>query len=443
MTMTMKAPALRHQRGMSLIEMMIALVLGLLVAAGIVNVFMITSGSSLVQTQVAKLQEEGRFAMTALTTDLRMANAEYCSNMGGQSSPMTNGVLSLDRYLRAPQVLVSGATFQAALSDNTTTWGSSSGGNTYPAAPVTAFAMPSFLSTRGYDCTTSACLPVDPGSSATGGIPLQGTDTGKRVVGSSVLTLRYLDGARGWALDGVNSTMTIAGKTVTQFTVNPQAGEPPLTDYTAGDLLMLADCNSAQVFAATASGNTATPVTSAAYGSVAQPSGVLPKIFDFNRDFQTVSYYLQVVDNGNGAKTGALMKRVNGVSGEVVRGVERLDFLYGVLDAAGNTSYRTASQMDSATSCASSTVTVAGTDPGCLWRSVQTIEVHILMDGQTPLYSLTPTDLQYQYYGDAGVSGLAAPDDASRTVKPSQQGFDNHMLRREFSALVSVRNYNP
>lgn len=435
--------ASRNTRGMSLVEMMIALALGLLVSAGIVNVFMVTSGSSLVQTQVSKLQEEGRFAITALTTDLRMANAQYCSNMGGQSSALSNGVMSLDRYLRTPKVLVSGAALQAAISDNTTTWGSSSGGNTYPAAPTAAFSLPSFLSMRGYDCTTTACLPLDPGSSTAGAIPTQGTDTGKRVLGSSILTLRYLDGARGWTLDGVNSKMTMTGKNVTQFSITPQTGEPLLTDYTSGDLLMLADCNSAQVFAATASGNTATPVTTATYGTVVQPSGVSPKIFDFNRDYQTITYYLQVVDNGNGAKTGALMKRLNGVSSEVVRGVERLDFLYGVMDAAGNTSFRTASEMDSATSCASSSVTVAGTDPGCLWRSVQTIEVHILMDGQLPLYSLTPTDLQYQYYGDAGVTGLAAPDALGRTVKPSQQGFDNHMLRREFSALVSVRNYNP
>jgi type IV pilus assembly protein PilW len=51
--------------------------------------------------------------------------------------------------------------------------------------------------------------------------------------------------------------------------------------------------------------------------------------------------------------------------------------------------------------------------------------------------------MQYGYYGDAAVTGLAAPGDTARAVMPSQQGFDDHMLRREFSALVSVRNYNP
>lgn len=428
-------------RGFSLVELMVAMVLGLLVTGGIITVFMATSTSSLVQTQLAKLQEEGRFAITALTTDLRMSNAQYCSNTGGQSSALSNGVMALDRYLRAPRVLVSGAVFQAALNDNTTRWGATSGSNTYPVSPVAAFTMPSFVALRGYDCTVTACTPVDPSTASGAGIPAQGTAIGNRMPGSSVVTMRYLDGARGWVLDGVKSSMTLNGNNVASITIVPQAGEPPLSNFTNGDLLMLADCNASQVFSTTSSGSTFTP--GANYTQVARPSGVSPKLFDFNRDFQTVSYYLQVVDDNNGHTTGALMRRVNGVSGEVVRGIERLDFLYGVMDATGNTSYRSATDIDSATNCPSSTVTVTGGDPACLWRSVQNIEVHILMDGQLPLYSLTAPELQYQYYGDTGVVGMSAPDDSKRTVMPSQQGIDNHMLRREFTAVVSLRNYNP
>jgi len=84
-----------------------------------------------------------------------------------------------------------------------------------------------------------------------------------------------------------------------------------------------------------------------------------------------------------------------------------------------------------------------GLGGGVLWRSVQSIEIHLLMTGQIPLYSLKPTDLQYQYYGDPAVAGAAAPGNTARAVMPSQQGFDDHVLRREFSTVVSVRNYNP
>jgi type IV pilus assembly protein PilW len=437
------SPHRRIARGFSLIELMVALALGLLVALGIVNIFNTTSSSSLVQAQLARLQEGGRFAITALANDLRMANAQYCSNMGGQSAAMSNGSMTLDRYLRAPKVIVSGATLQSALQDVTTAWGATSGTNTYPAAPTASFVLPSWYAMRGYDCTTTACTPVDPAgpTTSTGVIPQQGTTTGNRVLGSDVLTLRYLDGSRGWTLNGTTSFMTTASQVVSGFTIVPQTGEPPLTDIKTGDLMMLADCNASQVFSAKVAGSAITPNSN--YINVSQPTGVSPRLFDFNRDYQTVTYYLQVVDDNNGNKTGALMRRQNGVSAEVVRGVERLDFLYGVMDATGNTSFRTAADIDSATSCASSNPNVLGSDPGCMWRSVQSIEVHLLMDGQKPLYALNAGDMQYQYYGDTAVTGLASPDNTSRVVKPSQQGFDNHMLRREFTTLVSVRNYNP
>ena len=53
------------QRGLTLIELMVAMVLGLLVAAGIVTVFVSTSTSNKAQNQLARLQEEGRFASPA------------------------------------------------------------------------------------------------------------------------------------------------------------------------------------------------------------------------------------------------------------------------------------------------------------------------------------------------------------------------------------------
>ena len=155
---------------------------------------------------------------------MRMTNAQYCSEHVASRPPSPTGS-SLDRYLRAP-VLVSGAVFQAALNDNTTAWGATSGGNTYPASPLAAFTMPSFVSLRGYDCSVSACTPVDPADPKGVGIPQQGTALGNRVPGSSVLTLRYLDGARGWVLDGINSTIALSGTTVASLTVVPQPGEP-------------------------------------------------------------------------------------------------------------------------------------------------------------------------------------------------------------------------
>lgn len=172
-------------------------------------------------------------------------------------------------------------------------------------------------------------------------------------------------------------------------------------------------------------------------------------VFSVDRDLQTVTYYLKVVsvnNDGNAPFTGALMRRVNGAvaanggsEDELVRGVERLDFKYGVQDASGNTSFLTAKEVDDSTTCPPSEIN-AVTTAGCLWRGVKSIEVSLLMDGQVPLYTLAASDLQYRYSADTN-TGLLAP--GGHAIKPSDQGFPDQLLRREFTTLVAVRNYNP
>jgi type IV pilus assembly protein PilW len=317
-----------------------------------------------------------------------------------------------------------------------------------------AYSLPAYLSMRGYDCTKNSCTPADPHDTVTA-IPDGGKDVGKRVIGTSVLTMRYLDPSRGWAIlptgSATGSTMAQQADGSLQITLNPLTGEgePPKDDFKSGDLAMLADCSNAQIFAASvASGVIKSSGTGTDTGqNFAQPNGpqglAAPKLFDFNRDFLTVTYYVKVVDTGDGHTTGALIRRVNGVDNELVRGIERLDFKYGVLDANGNTRFLTAAQVDASTKddCPSTVSTPASsTDPGCLWRDVKSIEVDLLMDGQVPLYTLTPEELAYTYATD-GDTAPTAPDDHS--IKPVDQGFVNQMIRREFTALISVRNFNP
>ena len=62
------------------------------------------------------------------------------------------------------------------------------------------------------------------------------------------------------------------------------------------------------------------------------------------------------------------------------------------------------------------------------------------MDGQVPLYTLSGNDMFYSYSADTN-TGLLAP--SGHAIKPSDQGFPDQLLRREFNVLVPVRNYNP
>jgi type IV pilus assembly protein PilW len=435
----------RNQSGLTLIELMVAMVLGLLVAAGIVTVFASTSSSNKAQTQLARLQEEGRFAITRITSDLRMANGEYCSNTGGVAKNTGSNQLYLDG-LRAPKVYAK--EMLAALSDVTTNWGVAS----YPAKPDAPYYFPAFLSMRGYNCSkTDPCTPNMPATL----LPAMGTGIGARVIGTDVLTMRYMDSSRGWALGGNSTASSDAKGRLTSINLVPAANEPALTDFNSGDLAMVADCSNAQIFAVDPPAGGVMNVRAADNFTGSAPINQQPqsasRLFDLNTDMLTVTYFLQVVDNGSGQKTGALMRRVNGVSDEIVRGVERLDFLYGVEDSNGSTRYLSASDVDSRVggtfNCPASVPSADSSAPqvnpiGCLWRAVKSVEVRILMDGQVPLYTLAPSDLTYTYAADNNTTPKA-PDDSSRAITPTDQGFVNPMLRRQFSALVSLRNYNP
>ena len=430
--------ARRRMAGLSLIEMMVALVMALIVAAGIITVFASTSSSNKVQQQMAALQEEGRFAIHSLRADLANANGTYCSNTGGNAGLTTSG-LYLDA-LRSPTVYAKTA---IAFTDNTVAL----------PAPGGAYSLPSSVFMRGYECTTSSCTPNGLAGLVASGIPAMGTVSGSRVKGADVLTIRYLKPGAGWAIVPSGNPGTTLGApvsaTVTQINLVQMAGEPAVNTFT-GTLAMLADCSNAQVFTVSGAGSgTLTPNNN--YASPLDIStGAAPRVFDFTNDFQTVTYFLEVVDAGNGHTTGQLVRRVNGTNQPLVTGVERLDFLYGVINADGKTEFLTADQVDSAMDASGTSipcppdVATPGGMPttGCLWRAVQTIEVHILMDGQTPLYTLTPNETAYIYTPDGGGATPALP--TAHAIQPNaDQGFPNPLLRREFTTLVALRNFNP
>lgn len=454
--MILRFPMRRAVRGVTLVELMVAMVLGLLVSAGIITLFLSTSNSNRVQTQLARMQEDGRFAIGKLNDDLGMATGMYCNNTGGIANS-TSSKQFLDG-LRTPKVLANN--FLPSLFENTSQWGATSGVIKYPDAPTAAYAMPSFMFMRGYNCTgTGTCKPI-PVAFLGDKLDTAGTDVGDRLVGTDVLTVRYLDSSRGWRLGNTSNVVqnTVDG-TLTQINLVPAAGEPPVTDFKS-DIALLADCSSAQIFAVT--GKTTATLKPNPAGNFSTPLALepqsAPRLFDFVNDMQNVTYYVQVVsDDGtdNGVKTGALMRRVNGTTvsvpdQELIRGVERLTFRYGVEDANGNVRFLTADQVDSrvagAITCPPTATSLTTTDAGCLWRAVKSIEVSVLLSSQVPMPNLTEPETAFLYTPDT-TSGALAPVYPTATtnlaIKPSDQGFDTKRLRRQFTSLVMLRNYNP
>jgi type IV pilus assembly protein PilW len=435
-------------RGFSLIEIMIALTLGLLLSYGIITLFGGTSRTNKVQDGLAKLQENGRFAVMQIEQDLRMLGGQYCSNTSGASS--TGSVVPM-LPARAPMVYAS----DLKLPDSTINSIAANGAPS-AAAATTAYALSPRWFVQGYACTGTTCTPAVP--SGAGQIPAAGVAAGRRVPGSDVLTIRYQRGS-GWPVP-VNACGIGAGAALTDgttITLSPQIGDDPISRLTPG-LAVISDCvNPSIIPISGVAGNTLT--VGAAPAPHATSSGILPgatgricagnrmrdvRLFDFSNDFVTVSYYLAFrADDNPDARPNStadrrlipvLIRRENGQEQELVRGIDQLVFRYGVQDSGGNTRFLSASEIEAGIDCPPPPPGLA-IEPGCMWRAVRTIEAHLLVNTVDEVFGLDNGSRTYRFNGSALVVGTDDLVLASGLKAGS-------MMRREFVAYVSGRNHN-
>lgn len=80
----------RRSRGFSLIELMIAMVLGLIVIAGAGSVFMASSRTYQTNTALSEVQSNARISFELLARDLRMAGQNDCNNNGRVANVLNN-----------------------------------------------------------------------------------------------------------------------------------------------------------------------------------------------------------------------------------------------------------------------------------------------------------------------------------------------------------------
>lgn len=421
----------RFMGGLSLIEMMIAIVIGMLLTAGIITLFSNVSGTNKVQDGLARLQENGRFAMTTIDADLRMMAAQYCSNFSGNSNANANGATMSQR---APWTFTSPIAFPDMASQ------------TY----ASASAISPRLFVQGYECSSGTCSPSVPSD-----IPAQGTTLNSRLKGTDVLTVRFLNGG-GWpvaATPAPNCGTTTAGGSVT---IAPATGDDDVTSnalkFEAGNLVLYSDCQNPSLFTATGFASNTIALKQLLPGG----AGGAPyckavanrdtRLFNFSKQFVTVTYYIKLVQDDDpdhgGALVPALVRRENGTDNELVRGVERLDFVYGVRKPDGTVVFMDAKTIDAsndatANTCIAPPSGIAG-DTGCLWRAVRTVESHLLFATPNDL-PITSADTAYLYTPDG--SSYYTPPSASATSTVNGLKWGRKM-RREFLTSTLVRNSN-
>lgn len=90
-----------RQRGMSLVELMVAIVISLLLVGGTIQIFASNKQTYRVQEAMSRLQENGRFAMEFLKRDIRMADFWGCA---GAIANVTNHVVSADGGTTVPPI---------------------------------------------------------------------------------------------------------------------------------------------------------------------------------------------------------------------------------------------------------------------------------------------------------------------------------------------------
>ncbi|WP_374014112.1 PilW family protein [Pseudoxanthomonas koreensis] len=254
--------------GLTLIELMIALLIGSMLVLGLVQVFGAARSAYQLSEGIARVQENGRFALDFLQRDIRMAGHFGCVN--DQSHRQVTG--SLTSHFAANGPLDFG------------------------------------FSIRGYENSNPAGITLNPG----------------RVGGTDVIVLRFLrgTGVPVHAIDPVAGTIDIPPA---QWDALTEGGVANPT------MFGIADCSFADVFAAQSVAAGAGRVTAPAgidlalYGAL--PGGGPAMLYRAD----VVVYYVGNGAGGRPSLWRARVAPGGGVtSEELVEGIENLQFRYGL-----------------------------------------------------------------------------------------------------------------
>ena len=91
----MRHIASKRQRGLSLVELMVALTIGIFISAGMVGLFVNSKQSYRLNENMSRLQENARFAVSFIARDIRMADYRSCAN----NDRLVNSVSGEDKVI--------------------------------------------------------------------------------------------------------------------------------------------------------------------------------------------------------------------------------------------------------------------------------------------------------------------------------------------------------
>ena len=294
-----RPPGRCAQRGLTLIELMISISIGLVVVGAVTYLYVGSKGAYRGNASLARIQEAGRFALDSITRDVRRAGSLGCGSLASISTnqPVVPSVFVPSGTGNDPTVLTLDAT-----------------GKTMPIL--------------GFKTAAFAALPTAPPA---GWVPPAGgvrpPPSAPTYWGGDILQLQVASGLpvrMSAGVDTANGTITIADNTVPGGTAN----------FKQSDYALLADCSSAAIFQVT----TAPPVTAPALLSYATggavpalPASISVNTFPTVQHFDQVTYYVGQVPNSNPVVPALYRYSMSSNTvEEVVDNIEDMDVVYGV-----------------------------------------------------------------------------------------------------------------
>jgi type IV pilus assembly protein PilW len=439
----------RKQSGLSLIELMVALVISSIVMLGLVTLVNSIGIANRTQDGLARLQENGRFAMQRIAGDLRAAASQHCSNFGNGGSVMAAGGATYVDPPRYPQVY-----FDA---------GPAAGILMGVPGKTAIYGLNTRLMMMGHECSDTACAPAINAAnrgtdrlSVSGPLPTaMGTTANQRTRGADILTFRYLsgEGARVASQPAAGGPITLANTTAADLARLASAG---FGSMLANDPVWVSDCTKSAIFRGVLTGGNVLTLSGAPSNfatAVAQGEprlqlrqGVLDQklpvaAFHMPTAFRTVTYYLQVKNDPKqaGRRISSLWRRENGTAQELVEGVERFDVMYGVYSGDGRVRFMNATEVDGLTGVGCS---VDASEPGCGWRSVQSVEVYMLVNTVDDVVVGGDDEYRYSWLNDGSANAAGTFENPANSATLRNGLPPGRMLRREFRTLVSLRGNN-
>lgn len=418
---SIKVMKYKKMEGFSIVELMVAMLIGLLLLTSLISVFDTSSRMNRTQNGLARLQENGRYAMLQLKQNIEQAGYQYCLGSKIDKVGANSGV-------NIQPIVV----FTNNLSDGMPTRANVDQTPAPGVAPLPYLVDPAYF-IHGHECGKTTCLPnvTSIGTPNPSSIPDVGTAAGKRLAGTDILSFRYYSG-KGREIKSIN---TSSGAVSIDFTKRSKDHDTNIP--LSGSKVVIASCTGpSKVVSLTSSTAAQAFATISPVYSIDATSADMAKMFDIAGEISSVTYYVanDIVD---GRDVPTLYSMVNGTTNAIIQGVDRFDVLYGVklksgatrildangvqdlpaADCLGKPSYGASMKLNNAT--------------GCGWRSVVTIEIHLLLN---TVFDSSHNDYEQFVYSVDGTS-YQSPGDLKTGIN-----YYN-MYRREFMTSITLKNF--